>query len=163
MIQDPFIFSGETVVQLQNGRLLQLLDRQLETAAFAVADFGAELLLLDYRHSTLAAIDGCQHQRQVRQFAGVVSQPARTDIWRLGPDQLVVELFDLAEAVATPPTMLWLGTQPAKLATMYDTIYQQSHPWQNGKTAVLSLYATPAPSTWSLPRSAVPLTHRVSA
>ncbi|MCA9958663.1 MAG: hypothetical protein KC413_21090 [Anaerolineales bacterium] len=136
---DTFIFSGPAQIQIQNGEQLSLLDRQLYFAAYELRGFAEEVMLLDYRAAGQEAADQFLRHHDRKALAARLNQPARVEIWQLGPQQLLVELDETA--VTDTNTVLWMGaTRTGKIPATAATIFCQEKPVSARKTAALALY-----------------------
>ncbi|MBE2202313.1 MAG: hypothetical protein IAE79_27125 [Anaerolinea sp.] len=136
---DTFIFSGPAQVQIVNGEPLNLLDRQLYFAAYELRGFAEEVMLLDYRQVGQQAADHFLRHHDRQTLTTQLSQPARVEIWQLGPKQLLVELDETA--VTETNTVLWMGTtRNGQIPATAAPIFHQEKPVTARKTAALALY-----------------------
>ncbi len=137
---DAHVFSGPAQVQIPNGKLLDLLDRQLYFAAYELKGFDEDVMLIDCRQDGQRAADDYLQRRDRAALAQALSRPARVEIWRLGPDQVLVELEETVETAAG--TTLWLGTAAGKARRSSDAIFYQERPITRRRKAILSLHAS---------------------
>lgn len=136
------IFEGPALVEMQGLRVFSFLDKNQDYARYTLIGFSnPEVLLFDYRTEGLNAIQHVLDSGDLNTFAGKFNRPAEIRVWSPEPNRLQIELKDSRSE--NPEHVLWVAVGMEGGLPAYDFSFCEINPLEDGKYALLSIYAQP--------------------
>lgn len=130
-------FVGTALVEIQGVHALDFVRREREYAEYQVPGYADQIILRDYRSSSLSIIDDINLNGRTETFADEFSTPAFVKTSDLDSPTLSIELHNTADR--DPRTRLWIAVGIAEVPN-YDYIHKRITPYDDS-FVLLALYS----------------------
>ena len=138
----PKAFAQPTWITLQGDYVFNLLQRYPDHAEFALEGFGEDVLIYDYRQTTMDAVDALlAGELDDLDFAPQFNQPAFVTIGSFDILPLIVTLTETDNP--DPDYRFWVAVGINNQVPVYDYCFTYILPYGQDQNAFLSLYQRP--------------------
>ncbi|GEM_PF-1032365 len=136
------IFSNSSQVQIQGDAVLRIIEAGVDKAIYELVGFEHyPVRIEDTRPFGVAALADYMEDHQAAAFAPKFNHPAQVTISKGPGSQMLIQLSETENE--NPDYMLWIAIGMQEEPPAYSFVFCENIPYQDNRTALLSLYERP--------------------